>query len=194
MMILTRLLHGARRVAVLMVALGTVAIAAFAQGPADEAQVKAAFMYNFLKFVDWPADAFNGPRDSLIVGILGSGPTADAAARFLNGKSVHGRAVVIRRLKDDGPRPTIHALFIGNADTSRTRAVLDAVANAAVLSIGESTDFAEDGGVIGLLVEKQKVRFEINTDAAAGAGLKVSSKLLALARIVRSGGGEGNGP
>jgi uncharacterized protein DUF4154 len=181
-----RMPGSARAVAALLFALVTFGDAAFAQAPANEAQVKAAFVYNFLKFVDWPADVFVGPGDSLIVGIVGSGATADAAASFLDGKPVNGRAVAIRRFKDDGPRPGVHALFIGNAETMHARHILDDVANAAVLSIGESTDFAAEGGVIGLLVEAQKVRFEINTDAAATAGLKISSKLLALARIVRS--------
>jgi hypothetical protein len=181
---LTRI-GGARWIIALLITLSPDADAAFAQAPANEAQVKAAFVYNFLKFVDWPAEAFAGPGDSLIVGIVGSGSTADAAALFLDGKPVNGRAVAIRRLKDHGPRPGVHALFIGNADTMHSRRILDDVANAAVLSIGESVDFAGDGGVIGLLVEAQKVRFEINTDAAAKAGLRISSKLLALARIVR---------
>ena len=191
---MTRRVHRARSVVAVVVALATTGNAAFAQAPANEAQVKAAFVYNFLKFVDWPADVFVGPGDSLIVGIVGSGPTADAAARLLAGKLVNGRAVAIRRLKDDGPRPGVHALFIGNADTAHARRILDDVANAAVLSIGESPDFAAEGGVIGLLVEAQKVRFEINTDAAATAGLKISSKLLALARIVRSRDSEHDRP
>jgi hypothetical protein len=116
--------------------------------------------------------------------LSGGGATADAAALFLAGKPVQGRAVAIRRLPDDGPRPNVHALFIGSADARRARRLLEAVANAAVLSMGESDDFADGGGVIGLLIEAQKVRFEINTEAASTAGLKISSKLLALARIV----------
>lgn len=181
-----RILCGARSLAGLVVVVATVGSVAVAQAPPDEAQVKAAFLYNFLKFVEWPPEVFLTAQDSLIVGIVGGGSTADAAARFLDGKPVQGRAVAIRRLKDEGLRPTVHALFIGDADASRARRLLEAVANAAVLSIGEREDFAEDGGVIGLMVEGQKVRFEINTDAAATAGLKISSKLLALARIVHA--------
>jgi hypothetical protein len=179
------MLRACRLIATLA-AMVTVGSAVGAQTPSSEAQVKAAFLYNFLKFVEWPPDVFLTPQDSLIVGIVGGGSTADAAAQFLDGKPVQGRAVAIRRLKDEGPRPTVHAIFIGDADASRARRLLESVANAAVLSIGEREDFAEDGGVIGLTVEAQKVRFEINTDAAATAGLKISSKLLALARIVQA--------
>ena len=114
----------ARAVAALLFALVTIGDAAFAQAPANEAQVKAAFVYNFLKFVDWPADVFAGPQDSLVVGILGAGPTADAAARFLDGKPVNGRGVAIRRMSGEGARPWVHAVFVGTADTGRARRIL----------------------------------------------------------------------
>jgi hypothetical protein len=181
-----RLLHGARALAAGLFAVIAASGVAAAQAPPDEAQVKAAFLYNFLKFVEWPADVFLTRQDSLIVGIVGGGPTPDAAARLLDGKLVQGRWIAIRRLKADGPCPAVHALFIGQTDASQTQRLLDAVANVAVLSIGEREDFAQNGGVIGLLVEAQKVRFEINTDAAATARLRISSKLLALARIVHA--------
>ena len=182
---LTHLL-GARWLIALLIALTIGGETAFAQAPANEAQVKAAFVYNFLKFVDWPADVFAGPQDSLVVGIIGAGPTADAAARLLDGKPVNGRAVAIRRMTGEGARPWVHAVFVGTADSSRAHRILDSMAGEPVLSIGESPDFAAELGVIGLLVEAQKVRFEINTEAAEKAGLRISSKLLALARIVRS--------
>ena len=155
-----------------------------AQAPAEESQVKAAFVYNFLKFVDWPASAFGAPADSLIVAIVGDGATADAAAAFLQGKQVNERAIAVRRLKEDAALPPAHAVFVGDASPGQLRRVLEAASGAGALSIGEADEFAAQGGVIGLLVEARRVRFEINTAAADAARLRISSKLLALARIV----------
>lgn len=168
----------------MFLAMASVAAPSAAQASPNEAQVKAAFLYNFLKFVEWPDSVLWGARDSLIVGIVGGGPTADAAATLLAGKSVNGRGIAIRRLGVDDTFLGVHALFIGKSDTTRTRRALGAVSALAILSIGESADFAERGGVIGLRVEANKIRFDINTRAATTAGLHISSKLLALARIV----------
>jgi hypothetical protein len=159
---------------------------ALAQAPADEAQVKAAFVYNFLKFVDWPEGAARRSDDPLVVAIIGEGPTADAVAAFLATKHVGDRPVIVRHLAWDQPLAGIQAAFVSEGDAKRLRRVLDAAAAAAVLSIGESNAFASRGGVIGLLVEERKVRFDIDTDAAEAAHLRISSKLLALGRVVRT--------
>jgi hypothetical protein len=160
-----------------------------AQSPSGEAQIKAAFVYNFLKFVDWPADAFPGPQDPFVVGIVGEGDTADATERFLGAKQVGVRAIVVRRLKWDQSFAGVHAVFIAERDAKRLRRVLEAAAAVSALSIGEGEDFAERGGMIGLLIDDRKVRFDIDTDAAQAAGLRVSSKLLALTRVVHSSAG-----
>lgn len=164
-----------------------------AQASSDEAQVKAAFVYNFLKFVDWPVEAFHGAQDPVVVGIVGEGDVADATERFLAAKQVGARPVVVRRLSWDQPLAGIQAVFIAEPDAKRLRHVLDAAAAASVLSIGEGEEFATRGGVIGLLIEGSKVRFDIDTGAAQAAGLHVSSKLLALTRVVRSSAARGGG-
>jgi len=167
-----------------VLAIGALAAPLCAQAPADEAQVKAAFVYNFLKFVEWPPESFTGPGDSLIIGIVGKGSTAMAAEVLLEGKHVSNRAIAVRRLGEDEPVSGVHAVFIGESDGTHVQRILDATASASILSIGEGKHFAHQGGVIGLRVESSKVRFEINTDAADSARLRISSKLLALARVI----------
>jgi len=159
---------------------------AVAQNPPDEADVKAAFVYNFLKFVEWPADTSRGPLDAFVVLIIGSGATADATERFLESKLLGERPILVRRIRWDQSLRGVEAAFVAEPDAKKLRHVLDAAAAAGVLTIGEGEGFASHGGVIGLLVEDRKVRFDIDTDAAEAAGLRVSSKLLALTRVVRS--------
>jgi YfiR/HmsC-like len=160
-----------------------------AQVPADEAQIKAAFVYNFLKFVDWPATASRRFDDPLVVAIIGEGPTADAVATLLATKRVGDRPIVIKHLTWDQPLTGVQAAFVSEPDSKRLRRVFEAAASATVLSIGESSDFALRGGMIGLVIEDRKVRFDIDTDAADAARLRISSKLLALGRVVHSSKG-----
>jgi hypothetical protein len=160
-----------------------------AQTSPDEAQIKAAFVYNFLKFVEWPAESFHGPQDPFVVGIVGEGDTADATERFLGAKQVGPRPIVVRRLKWDQALTGVHAIFVAEHDSKRVRRVLEAAAAVSALSIGEGEDFTERGGVIGLLIDDRKVRFDVDTDAAQAAGLRISSKLLALTRVVHSAAG-----
>jgi hypothetical protein len=174
-----------RWAAVFLFVLLAIASRAEAQVPAEEAQIKAAFVYNFLKFVDWPS-ASRRADESLVVAIIGEGPTADAVAAFLTTKRVGDRPIVIRHLTWDSSLVGIQAAFVSESDAKKLRRVFDGATAAGVLSIGESREFASHGGVIGLLVEERKVRFDIDTEAADAARLHISSKLLALGRIVRT--------
>ena len=160
------------------------AVPAHAQAPTGEAEVKAAFVYNFLKFVEWPGTSFRSPHEPLVVALVGDGPTADATERFLASKLIAGRRLVVRRVAWDESLAGVHAAFVSEGDEGRLRRVLAAASAGSVLSIGEGTRFAGDGGVIGLVVEERKVRFDIDMSVANAAGLKVSSKLLALTRVV----------
>ena len=161
-------------------------VRAEAQAPMDEAQVKAMFVYNFLKFVQWPVDASVGAKDPFVVLIIGEGATADATEQFLQSKSIGDRPLVVRRTRWDQPLAGARAAFVIERDAKKLHRVLDAAAAAGVLTIGEGESFTTRGGVIGLLVEDRKVRFDVDTTAAQTAGLRVSSKLLALTRAVRS--------
>ena len=172
--------------AVLLLATLLAGTRVLAQPPAAEAQIKAAFIYNFLKFVEWPATAFGDPRDPFVVAIIGDGATADATEQFLASKQIGARSLVTRHLSWDDALVGVHALLLAERDPKKQRRIFAAAAEASVLSIGEGADFAVRGGVIGLLVENRKVRFDIDVNAAQAAGLQISSKLLALTRSVHS--------
>ena len=160
-----------------------------AQAPAGEAQIKAAFVYNFLKFVEWPHDASSRVTDPLVVVIVGDGPTAGAIEEFLTTKRVGDRAIAIRHLAWDQSLVGVQAAFVSEDDPRRLRHVLEAASTAGVLSIGEGLVFASNGGVIALLLVDRRVRFDIDIDAASAARLRISSKLLALGHVVRSSRG-----
>ena len=156
-----------------------------AQAPMDESQVKAMFVYNFLKFVEWPSESIR-TKDPFVVLIIGEGSTADATERFLESKTIGARPLVVRRVSWDQSLAGRRAAFVVERDAKKLHRVLDAAAAAGVLTIGEGESFTTRGGVIGLLVEDRKVRFDVDTSAAQKAGLRVSSKLLALTRVVHS--------
>jgi hypothetical protein len=155
-----------------------------AQPSSGEAQVKAAFVYSFLKFVEWPPGSLRDPDEPLVIALVGDSPTADATEAFLAAKRVRGHPVVLRRVAWDQPLAGVHAVFVAESDPGRLRRIFDATAAGAVLSIGEGEDFAARGGVIALVIEERKVRFDVDMHAARAASLKVSSKLLALTRII----------
>jgi hypothetical protein len=157
-----------------------------AQAPMDESQVKAMFVYNFLKFVEWPVDMSVGLRDPFVVLIIGEGATADATEQFLESKTIGERPVVVRRSEWDQSLAGVRAAFVLERDPKKLHRILNAAAAAGVLTIGEGEGFTTRGGVIALLVEDRRVRFDVDTSAAQSARLRVSSKLLALTHAVRS--------
>ncbi len=146
--------------------------------------MKALFLYNFAKFVTWPGDM---PSDFICVGILGDDPFGEALDRAVRGKTVDGRAFVIRRLKSAAEGRQCHILFISASLQNRLPAVFEALQGAGVLTVGDRPGFAEGGGVIGFEIVDDKLHFAVNLAAAEHARVKISSKLLSLARIARSG-------
>jgi hypothetical protein len=170
----------------LVVAALLVGARAEAQAPMAESQVKAMFVYNFLKFVEWPLNTSAGPKEPFVVAIIGEGETADSTERFLQSKTIGERPLVVRRSRWNESLAGVQAALVVENDARKLQRILDAAAAAGVLTIGEGERFATEGGVIGLLVEDRRVRFDVDTTAAKNAGLRVSSKLLALTRVVRS--------
>ncbi len=168
---------------------------AIAQPSSNEAEVKAAFVYNFLKFVDWPAASLPRAEGPFTVAIVGEGPVAAATASLLNGKRVSAHPLAVVHVKPGDPLGNVHAVFITGADRKDAERTLASMPSAPVLTISDDAHFAARGGMIGLYVEDRRVRFEVNTDATDARGLRVSSRLLALARLVRSGAnGQGARP
>ena len=153
-------------------------------GPAfDEYQVKAAFLYNFAKFVEWPRGSFANPTDPIVICIVGSNPFGSTLEDMVRGKKIGERAFVVRRLPDTQQAKSCQILFIGAGEWKRVRALLDALKGAAVLTVGETDDFTSSGGVIAFQLQGPRVRIQISLESAEQAKLRISSKLLSPAEI-----------
>jgi hypothetical protein len=180
---------GPRRAAcaLLLVILLATSLAPITQAQtANEYQLKAAFLYNFAKFVEWPPDAFSGGTP-LVVGLIGDDPFGGAIDQAISGKTVNGHQLTIQRLKWGQNLRACHILFIGSSERKRLAQIIESLRGAGVLTVGEMDKFVEQGGLINFVMEDSKVRFEVNADAAEQARLKISSRLLALAKTVRGG-------
>ena len=165
----------------LVVAVAFLAGRGLAQGDNPEYEVKAAYLYNFAKLVDWPAPA----RGPLVIGVYGEDPFGGALHRAVDGKNIDGRPLVVQRLSRLDQLKGCHILFIGLSERRHWRAVLSAVQGEAVLTVGESEGFLDAGGKVNFTVEQNRVRFDINLQAAREAGLRISARVLHLARVVK---------
>jgi hypothetical protein len=180
----------ALRVLTACAVLGLVAPAE-AQAPAvGEYEVKAAFLYSFAKFIEWPPEAAPENQDVFVISILGEDPFGAALDQLLRDRTVGQRKVVVRRVPGGQEVGPSQIVFISDSESSRLPVLLKRFQGAPVLTVGEAEGFAERGGVVRLRTEKKRVRLEINVAAAERAHLKISSELLKLARIV--GGGTGD--
>jgi uncharacterized protein DUF4154 len=153
--------------------------------PPSEYELKAAFLFNFAKFVDWPSNSFANPEAPFLVCVLGPDPFGGALDGALRGKVVAEHPVNITRVKHVADLVGCQILFVAASESRHLPEILAKLRGHCVLLIGETDDFASSGGAIQFTLEDNRVRFFINPDAADRAGLKISSKLLALAKIVR---------
>lgn len=153
---------------------------AFAQ-TASEYDVKAAFLYNFTKFVEWPPAAFPAESSQLRLCILGDNPFGTTLESLIEGEEVQGRRLQYLRVDVLHSPGHCHVLFISRSERARIPAVLMALRGSPVLTVSETDGFLEWGGTINFKIQEGKVRFEINPGAAERGGLKMSSKLLRLA-------------
>ena len=143
-------------------------------------EVKAAYLFNFAKFVEWPPET-PGP---LVLAVMGSDSIAEMLAQITTGKTAGGRAVSARRVTAGDDLTANHLLFIGAAEQERMPEIMGRLEGSSVLTVSDVDRFCELGGVIALTQDDKHVRFEINLAAAERSRLKVSSKLLRLARRV----------
>jgi hypothetical protein len=175
--------HGLRRSVILLLLLallgGVASVPAVAQTP-NEYRVKAAFILNFTRFIEWPSDGYSD-GGALVVGIVGDDPFGGSLDQ-LNGTSVNGHRIVIRRLKAGDYLKACQILFVSSSERNRLGKILESVRGGSVLTIGELSQFNQAGGIIKFVIQDNKVRFEINSGAASQARLRVSSKLLALSK------------
>jgi YfiR/HmsC-like len=149
----------------------------------DEYRVKAAFVFNFAKFIQWPTEAFKTPSDPLVICVVGQDQMADSLRETVNGNAIDGRPVVIRQIAIGRGPCDCHILFVGASAMKGFRSHPKELTG--VLIIGETPGFAGDGGAINLKLEGGRVRFEINVAEAERQQLHISSKLLSLAQVVK---------
>ena len=147
-----------------------------------EAQVKAGFLYNFAMFVEWPPPA--KPNAPLVVAILGEERFADAL-RAIEGRVVNGRPIAVRFVDESDDLTACAILFVGAPDDRTAAAVLSRVGDSPVLTVGEAGRFTQLGGIVRLYTEHAKLRFEINLSRSQRVNLRINSRLLSLARIVK---------
>ena len=152
--------------------------------PNKEQQVKAAFLYNFTKFVEWP-DRVGDTHKPITIGILGQPLVRDELEKIVQGRKVNGRELAVMTITSLSDLPLVNVLFVGAGEESRLAGKLPALQHLGVLVVGESKSFAALDGMITFSVDGDKVRFEINQFSAEQAGLKISAQLLKLATAVR---------
>ena len=149
---------------------------------ASEPVLKAAFLYNFAKFAEWPGDA--APVDPLTICVHGDAAIADALDETVKGRTVDGRKTAVVRVKPDGFR-ACHVLYLAGLSPKRGQEIVDELKGAPVLTVSDREQFARSGGIAALFVEQGRMRFAINVEAAQRCRLRISSRLLSLAKIVK---------
>lgn len=151
-----------------------------------EYQVKAAFLFNFTQFVEWPAGAFASADAPFVICIVGDDPFGQALDQIVEGEAVGRHRIVVRRVSDALNLPACHLVFLSRSLQKNVDAVLDRVGtDASVLTVSDIEKFVARGGAIGLFLDRNHVRFEIGVKAAESQHLKLSSQLLSLGRIAQ---------
>lgn len=151
-----------------------------------EYDLKAAFLYNFAHFVEWPPETFERPDAPFVIGIVGADPFGSTLDQMVAGETVHGHPIVVRRwrtLEEMGPA---HALFISRGQAGRLGNLASAVDDRSVLTVGDGEEFATRGGIIGFVVAGNHLRLVINVARARAANLTISSQLLRQSQLVEA--------
>lgn len=150
----------------------------------SEEGVKAAFLFKFTHFVEWPAASFPDAAAPYVVGILGKDPFGAVLEETLGNKRVNGRKFSIVRAESPEGLKGCHVLYVSASESGRKAEVLGALKGTGILVVGDSAGFARAGATLNFILEERRVRLEINPAASARAGLKVSSKLVQICRVV----------
>jgi hypothetical protein len=158
---------------------------ALAQGAKPkEYEVKATYLYNFARFVDWPASA-TLKDDPFAICVLGQDPFGPALDAVLAGETIDGKAVVAKRIARPQEAASCRVLYISSSEDRRIKVILATLDKMDVLTVSDIPEFSRHGGMIEFVLDGNKIRFEVNLASAEGAGLSLSSELLKVATIVR---------
>ena len=160
--------------------------AAPAQAPAvTEQEVKSAYLFKFLPYVEWPPGTFAAPDAPIVVGVLGSDAIAAELQGLVEGRRVQGHPVQVRSLHPGEPLGGLQAVFVGRAEEERLPGIARALHGRPVLIVSESQDGLDRGSTVNFLVSGGRVRFEVSLEGAARSGLRISSRMLSVAMSVR---------
>ena len=152
-----------------------------------ENRVKAAFLYKFAGYVEWPETSFARPDAPFAIGVMGADAIAAELTGAVAGRKLNERNIAIRRLKPGEPVSGVQILFVGRSEGARLNQLLQATQPRPILTVTESEGALAQGSVINFIVAERRVRFEISLDSAEKRGLRLSSRLLAVAQQVRTG-------
>jgi len=157
-------------------------------GVIKEYEVKAAFLYNFAKFVEWPREAFEGTTGKIEICVLGRNPFGSALLDAVRGKSIGSRDFAVREIAAAQEAAGCHILFVSDSERRQLGSVLKAIKSRYVLTVGESDEFLANGGLINFVLRDSNVRFQANTEAISRAKIQISSKLLRIAVVAKQRG------
>jgi hypothetical protein len=149
-----------------------------------EDQIKAAYLFNFLKFVEWPSDALADPQGKWVIGVVGDSPIGGELKRLVEGKSVEGRELLVKKIRATDNLRGCNILFVSASEEKHLPSILNALQGSSVLTVADIDTFIGHGGMIQFVTEGDRVRVDIDVGATGRARLKVSSKLLSLAQAV----------
>ena len=153
----------------------------------EVSHVKAAYLFNFAKFVEWPKGIFADPTAPVVICVVGDERTGEVLEQGVTGKKADGRPVKARRPRPDAELKSCHILFVAFSDKERIAATLNRLRGSSILTVGESNQFISLGGMINLSPHDATIELEIDPEASSAAGLKISSRLLVVARLIKGG-------
>jgi hypothetical protein len=149
-----------------------------------EDQIKAAFVYNFTKFIEWPSKSFTDANAAIVIGVLGDSPMAAVLVDVVRDRKVNGRPIIVRTIQGAADAASTHLLFVSATENSRWAQLQAAIETRPVVTVGESPSFTQTGGTIKFIVQDDKLHFVINMAAAERSGVKISAQLQKLAAAV----------
>ncbi|MFL6515645.1 MAG: YfiR family protein [Chthoniobacterales bacterium] len=150
---------------------------------ATEYGLKSVFLYQFCRFMEWPASAFSSPRDPLVIGVIGDDPFGQLLNEAVEGETYHGRPIRIEHYRNPRDIKRCHILFVSHSDEDQVNQILSSVAGKNIITVGETDDFLDHGGMIALTADRNKVHVRVNQSSLRTANVEVSSKLLRVAEI-----------
>ncbi|HEX8376403.1 MAG TPA: YfiR family protein [Pedobacter sp.] len=154
--------------------------------PTSEYQLKAAFIYNFTRFIDWPPASFGSTDSPFVIGILGDDGISAYINELVKGEKLGNRQIVVRRFSNPAEITQCQILFIGGKDVPEMKGLLNAMNRRGVLTVSDAPDFAKLGGIVRFYKEANKLRLQINVDEVKISELTISSKLLSLSNVYKA--------